>query len=253
MPASSDLIDQLETLVSEGRNPRTMNLDILPTLDMLRLINSEDQKVAIAIQGALEDIAEAVEKTVRSIRQGGRLIYIGAGTSGRLGVLDAVECRPTFSVPDSLVVGLIAGGESALTSAVEGAEDNAQAGKQDLIDLQLNHNDIVVGIAASGRTPYVIGALNYANEQACESVCVVCNPNSPLIEIAKTSICIEVGPECLSGSTRMKSGTAQKLVLNMLSTATMVKLGKVYENLMVDVNASNKKLEAPSYRTAYVG
>lgn len=246
--SKAELIEQLETLVSEDRNPNTMNLDTLSTYDLLKVINLEDQKVALAIKNALPDIVQAVDRIVASIEKGGRLIYLGAGTSGRLGVLDAVECRPTFSVSNELVIGLIAGGERALIHAVEGAEDESQAGIEDLKHIQLSEKDVLVGIAASGRTPYVLGAIEYANELACETICLVCNPKAPLMMVAKTSICINVGPECLTGSTRMKSGTAQKLVLNMLSTATMVKLGKVYENLMVDVHATNNKLEARAIR-----
>lgn len=245
---TSSLIEQLNSMVSEGRNPNTMNLDELSTFDLLSVINNEDKKVAASITPELANISKAVEFALSSLTNNGRLIYIGAGTSGRLGVLDAVECRPTFSVPDNLVVGLIAGGESALINAVEGAEDNKQLGADDLIDIQLSKQDTVVGIAASGRTPYVIGALEYANQLGCNTVSVVCNPKSPMLNVAKIGICANVGPECLSGSTRMKSGTAQKLILNMLSTATMVKLGKVYENLMVDVNATNKKLQARAIR-----
>ncbi|WP_371193718.1 N-acetylmuramic acid 6-phosphate etherase [Glaciecola sp. SC05] len=249
MPLSSHtLIQQLDTLVSEGRNPETMNLDTLTTQSLLGIINAEDQKVAHAVNAVLPEIAKAVDHIVNSLKKGGRLIYMGAGTSGRLGVLDAVECRPTFSVSDDLVIGLIAGGEKAIVHAVEGAEDNEQAGIEDLQRVHLDSRDIVVGIAASGRTPYVISALQYANELGCETVCLVCNPDAPLMRTAKTGICVNVGPECLTGSTRMKSGTAQKLVLNMLSTASMVKLGKVYQNLMVDVNASNKKLQARAIR-----
>jgi N-acetylmuramic acid 6-phosphate etherase len=245
---SALLIKQLDGMLSEGRNPRTMNLDTLSTHELLRVINDEDKTVAEAVAQALDNIAQGVDAIVSAFKHGGRLIYIGAGTSGRLGVLDAVECRPTFSVADNMVVGLIAGGERALIHAVEGAEDNKQQGIADLMDIELSAKDVVVGIAASGRTPYVIGALEYANQLGCHSVCVVCNPNSPLIELAKTAICLTVGPECLTGSTRMKSGTAQKLALNMLSTASMVKMGKVYENLMVDLNASNQKLEARAIR-----
>lgn len=246
--STADLIKQLDTLVSEGRNPDTMNLDTLDTQALLSVINQEDQKVAKAVHNVLPNIAQAVEHSVNSLKKGARLIYLGAGTSGRLGVLDAVECRPTFSVSDNVVVGLIAGGERALIHAVEGAEDDSQAGVDDLKSLSLSPEDTVVGIAASGRTPYVIGGLTYANELGCETVCLVCNPQSPLLETAKTGICVNVGPECLTGSTRMKSGTAQKLVLNMLSTAAMIKMGKVYQNLMVDVNASNQKLEARAIR-----
>lgn len=242
------IIKQLDTLVSEGRNPHTMNLDQLSTVELLRLINQEDQKVAEAVAKVLPQITKAVDFAVHGIQSGGRLIYIGAGTSGRLGVLDAVECRPTFSVSDNLVVGLIAGGERALIHAAEGAEDSEEGAIVDLQRIQLNENDIVVGIAASGRTPYVISALQYANSLGCKTVSLVCNPTSPMLALADAGICAEVGPECLTGSTRMKSGTAQKLVLNMISTATMVKLGKVYENLMIDLNASNKKLHARAIR-----
>lgn len=246
--SNADLIQQLDTLVSEGRNPHTMNLDKLSTYSLLKVINDEDQKVAEAVSLALPEIGQAVDQIVCGLKKGGRLIYIGAGTSGRLGVLDAVECRPTFSVSEHLVLGIIAGGERALINAVEGAEDDSQSGIDDLIAVSLNANDVVVGIAASGRTPYVIGALEYANSINCATICLVCNPQAPLLQVAKTGICVTVGPECLTGSTRMKSGTAQKLVLNMLSTASMVKLGKVYQNLMVDLNASNKKLVARAIR-----
>lgn len=246
--SSTDLIQELDSLVSEGRNLDTMELDTLSTASLLAVINNEDQKVAQAVKVALPDITRAVDTIVGSLKSGGRLIYIGAGTSGRLGVLDAVECRPTFSVSDNLVIGLIAGGEQALTHAIEGAEDDTQAGIDDLKRIDLTSHDVVVGIAASGRTPYVIGALQFANDAGAKTVCVVCNPKAPLMQVAKIGICVSVGPECLTGSTRMKSGSAQKLVLNMLSTATMVKLGKVYQNLMVDVNASNKKLEARAIR-----
>ncbi|MDT0595359.1 N-acetylmuramic acid 6-phosphate etherase [Glaciecola petra] len=245
---TQELIKQLDSLVSEGRNPHTMNLDTLSNSDLLTVINQEDQKVALAVEKALPQITQAVDFAYESLKNGGRLIYIGAGTSGRLGVLDAVECRPTFSVPDELVVGLIAGGESALIHSVEGAEDNPLAGKSDLANIALSAKDIVIGIAASGRTPYVIGALEYANQTGCHTVSLVCNPNSPMLDVCDVGICAEVGPECLTGSTRMKSGTAQKLVLNMISTASMVKLGKVYENLMIDVNASNQKLRARAVR-----
>lgn len=242
------LIEKLDTLVSEGRNPRTMQLDTLETSELLQAINKEDQTVALAVAKELPQITQAVDGIVQCLQNGGRLIYLGAGTSGRLGVLDAVECRPTFSVPDSLVIGLIAGGERALIHAVEGAEDSEQAGADDLRNIQFSSNDALVGIAASGRTPYVQGAIDYANSLNALSVALVCNPSSQMLTSAKIGICAEVGPECLTGSTRMKSGTAQKLVLNMLSTASMVKLGKVYENLMVDVNATNEKLHARAIR-----
>lgn len=243
-----NLIKQLDELVSEGRNPNTMELDTLSTNELVECINKEDQKVATAVSLALPQITQAVDIIVERIQQKGRLIYIGAGTSGRLGVLDAVECRPTFSVPDDLVIGIIAGGEKALIHAVEGAEDDKAAARKDLQAINLQKNDVVVGIAASGRTPYVISALEYAKSKNCAAISIVCNPKSSLLKIADIGICAHVGPECLTGSTRMKSGTAQKLILNTLSTAAMVKLGKVYENLMVDVNASNKKLQARAIR-----
>jgi N-acetylmuramic acid 6-phosphate etherase len=246
--STKGLIKQLEGLISEGRNPDTMQFDTLSTYELLNVINQEDQKVALAVAKTLPTITAAVNFAVDSIRSGGRLIYIGAGTSGRLGVLDAVECRPTFSVSDDLVIGIIAGGEKALIHAVEGAEDSKEDAFKDLQNIGLSHKDMLVGIAASGRTPYVISALEYAKSLGCKTASVVCNPKSPMLTIADAGICAQVGPECLTGSTRMKSGTAQKLILNMLSTATMVKLGKVFENLMIDVNASNQKLRARAIR-----
>ncbi|GLR72435.1 N-acetylmuramic acid 6-phosphate etherase [Agaribacter marinus] len=242
------LIDELDKLISEGRNPNTMTLDQLSTAHLVKTINDEDKKVAIAVEAALPQITKVVDLCTESFEKGGRLIYMGAGTSGRLGVLDAVECRPTFSVPDDMVVGLIAGGERALIHAVEGAEDDKHAGAEDLKAISLSKHDMVIGIAASGRTPYVIGGLHYANTLGCHTACVVCNPNAPLLEVAEIGICVTVGAECLTGSTRMKSGTAQKLVLNTISTASMVKIGKVYQNLMVDVNATNEKLVARATR-----
>ncbi len=232
----------LGILVSESRNPATMELDKLSTLAMLTCINDEDSKVPAAIRLVLPAIARAVELAAEALKQGGRLIYLGAGTSGRLGVLDASECPPTFGVPHGMVIGLIAGGPDALLKAVEGAEDDMTLGAKDLRDLQLTATDMVVGLAASGRTPYVIGALRYACELGCPTAAIVCNPDSPVAQEAQIVIAPVVGPEALTGSTRMKSGTAQKLVLNMLSTGAMVKLGKVYQNLMVDVKATNVKL-----------
>ncbi len=245
---SHTLLAELDRIVSEGRNPDTMDIDVLSTEGILARINHEDAKVAPAVASELPAIAEAVDIIVHQLQQGGRLIYTGAGTSGRLGILDAVECRPTFSVADSLVRGVIAGGETAITQAVEGAEDNQAQGQRDLEELDLTANDVVVGLSASGRTPYVLGALRYANQLGCATVGVACTPQAPVLQEAGTAICPEVGPECLTGSTRMKAGTAQKLVLNMLSTATMIRLGKTYENLMVDVNASNQKLHARAKR-----
>lgn len=245
---TSSLLEQLEHLVSEGRNPNTMQLDSMSTLDVLTTINNEDAMVPKAVSKAIPQIEKAVEFAIESFQQNGRLIYVGAGTSGRLGILDAVECRPTFSVPDDMVVGLIAGGEKALIHAVEGAEDSPSLAMEDLKNIQLSQKDTVIGIAASGRTPYVIGAIDYANNIGCKTASIVCNPSSILLTSANAGICVEVGPECLTGSTRMKSGTAQKLVLNMISTTAMIKMGKVYENLMVDVNATNEKLKARAIR-----
>jgi N-acetylmuramic acid 6-phosphate etherase len=209
---------------------------------MVTKFNQQDATVAEAVRLTLPDVAKAVDAAAASLSAGGRLIYLGAGTSGRLGVLDASECPPTFGVPHGLVVGLIAGGPGALLKAVEGAEDNAQLGVSDLQALELKPQDMVVGIAASGRTPYVIGALRYARQLGCHTAAVSCNPASPIAHEAEIAISPVVGPEALTGSTRLKSGTAQKLVLNMISTGAMVRIGKVYQNLMVDMQATNIKL-----------
>ncbi|MFA4104449.1 N-acetylmuramic acid 6-phosphate etherase [Serratia sp. IR-2025] len=232
----------LGALVSETRNPATMGLDEMSTLEMVRCFNQEDRKVPEAIEKVLPAIAQAVDLAAAALKAGGRLIYLGAGTSGRLGVLDASECPPTFGVPHGVVVGLIAGGPGALLKAVEGAEDDEALGEADLRALNLTAVDMVVGLAASGRTPYVIGALRYARGLGCPTAAISCNPDSPIAHEAQVAISPVVGPEALTGSTRLKSGTAQKLVLNMLSTGAMVKLGKVYQNLMVDVKATNVKL-----------
>ncbi|RLM26329.1 N-acetylmuramic acid 6-phosphate etherase [Brenneria alni] len=232
----------LGELVSETRNSATMDLDMLSTLEMMRVFNQEDQKVPEAIRQVLPAIANTVDLATAALKAGGRLIYLGAGTSGRLGVLDASECPPTFGVPHGLVVGLIAGGPGALLKAVEGAEDDPALGEADLIALHLTPDDMVIGLAASGRTPYVIGALRYARSVRCRTAAISCNPHSPIAQEAQIAISPVVGPEALTGSTRLKSGTAQKLVLNMISTGVMVKLGKVYQNLMVDVKATNVKL-----------
>ncbi|GKW43933.1 MULTISPECIES: N-acetylmuramic acid 6-phosphate etherase [Pectobacterium] len=242
----SDVTDgenlNLGKLVSETRNPATMALDQFSTLEMMHAFNQEDRKVPEAIAQVLPAIAEAVDLATASLQEGGRLIYLGAGTSGRLGVLDASECPPTFGVPHGLVIGLIAGGPGALLKAVEGAEDDPTLGEADLKALNLTAADMVVGLAASGRTPYVIGALRYARDVGCRTAAISCNPHSPIAQEAQVAISPVVGPEALTGSTRLKSGTAQKLVLNMISTGAMVKLGKVYQNLMVDVKATNVKL-----------
>ncbi|GHF83430.1 N-acetylmuramic acid 6-phosphate etherase [Thalassotalea marina] len=244
----SKLIEELQFMSSEGRNPDTMDLDLLDTTSLLAALNKEDHKVAFVVQQAIPEIALAVDEIVKAFGRGGRLIYIGAGTSGRLGVLDAVECPPTFTVTDKQVTALIAGGESAMYKAVEGAEDDPQLAITELKQKHLTKDDVVVGIAASGRTPYTISALKYAKEVGATAVGVACNPQSELLKEANIAICAEVGPEAITGSTRLKSGTAQKLILNMLTTASMVKTGKVYENLMVDVFASNEKLKARAIR-----
>ncbi len=239
-PTINELAKSLNKVVSEGRSPDTLDIDTLSTQGILTRLNNEDAKVANAVALQIPQIAKAVDAATISIKNGGRLIYIGAGTSGRLGILDAVECRPTFSVPDEMVVGVIAGGEKAVQHAVEGAEDNFDAGRTDLESLSLTQNDTVIGISASGRTPYVSGALEYARSLGCFTGAIACSPNATIFENADTVICPVVGPEALTGSTRMKSGTAQKLILNMISTSAMIKLGKTYQNLMVDVNATNE-------------
>lgn len=232
----------LGALVSERRHPATMDLDRMATLDMLALINEEDRQVPEAIRQVLPAIAQAVDVTAACMEAGGRLIYLGAGTSGRLGVLDASECPPTFGIAHGRVIGLIAGGPGALLKAVEGAEDDPAGGEADLAALSLTAQDMVIGLAASGRTPYVIGGLEYAHRIGCHTAAISCNPASPIARLAEIAISPVVGPEVLTGSTRLKSGTAQKLVLNMISTGAMVRLGKVYQNLMVDVKATNAKL-----------
>lgn len=234
---------QLRSLTTELRNEQTMNIDSANTLEILSMMNNEDLKVAIAVQEVLPEIKAAVECAYESLKKGGRLIYIGAGTSGRLGVLDAVECPPTFSTSPDTVIGLIAGGEKAFVRAVEGAEDKEEFGVADLKAIDLSADDTVVGIAASGRTPYVIGALRYAKQTGAKAVALSCNKDAKISEAADIGIEVVVGPEVVTGSTRMKAATAHKMVLNMISTTAMIKIGKVYENLMVDVNVSNHKLK----------
>ena len=238
------LLQQLNQLITEQRNPNSMQLDSLSAQELVALINREDQQVALAVEKCLPQIASAVEKIVAAFERGGRLVYMGAGTSGRLGVLDASECPPTYGVKPEMVVGLIAGGDYALRHPIEGAEDNVQQGQADLEEIDFSARDVLVGIAASGRTPYVLGALNYAKQLGATTVSIASNPNSKMAEVADIAIETVVGPEVLTGSSRMKSGTAQKLVLNMLTTASMVLIGKCYQNLMVDVQASNEKLKA---------
>lgn len=242
------LMAELEQLVSEARNPNSMAIDLLPTEEILRVMNREDALVPDAVARVIPQIARAVDEIVRAFRNGGRLIYIGAGTSARLGVLDASECPPTFSVPEGMVVGLIAGGPRAILHAVEGAEDDVEEGKRNLEEIGLTARDVVVGIAVSGRTPYVVGALTYGHAIGAKTVSLTCNPASTLAAMADIAISPVVGPEVVTGSTRLKSGTAQKLVLNMLTTASMIRIGKTYENLMVDLTISNQKLEARAVR-----
>ena len=246
--SEQNLLNSLETMLSEQRNPNTLHIDALSSLEVVTLLNHEDKQVAFAVEKNLPQIAQAVEHIVAAFQAGGRLVYMGAGTSGRLGVLDASECPPTFGVPSSMVVGLIAGGETALRNAVEGAEDNREAGEQDLRHIHFSRKDVLVGIAASGRTPYVIGGLQYAKQLGATTVSLVSNPNAVMSDIADIAITTAVGPEALTGSSRLKSGTAQKMVLNMLTTAAMIRLGKCYQNLMVDVQATNQKLKARAIR-----
>ena len=232
----------LTKLTTETRNDRTMNLDQMTPAELAAVMNEEDGNVVKAVKEVIPEIATAIEWATESLNRGGRIIYMGAGTSGRLGVLDAVECPPTFGVSPDLVVGLIAGGEGAFVKAVEGAEDSQTLGVQELKDLALNKNDIVIGLAASGRTPYVIHGLAYADSIGCKTVAIACNRQSDVGKAAQLAIEPVTGPEVLTGSTRLKAGTAQKMVLNMISTGSMVGFGKVYQNLMVDVQQTNEKL-----------
>ncbi|TDQ57595.1 N-acetylmuramic acid 6-phosphate etherase [Mesocricetibacter intestinalis] len=243
-----NLLTTLNTLITEQRNPASLQMDSLSAFELVRLINAEDQKVAKVLEQCLPQVAQAVEKISAAFAAGGRLIYIGAGTSGRLGVLDASECPPTFGVSAQQVKGIIAGGEGALRHAVEGAEDDPQAGIRDLREIDFNALDVLVGIAASGRTPYVLGALEYARGLGAVTVSLASNPGSAMSRLADIAIETPVGPEVLTGSSRMKSGSAQKMVLNMLSTASMALSGKCYQNLMVDVQATNEKLRARAVR-----
>ncbi len=238
----------LENLTTERRNEETFGLDEMSVAQAALLMNREDQKVAEAVSKELPSIEPVIEHTIRAFEKGGRLIYMGAGTSGRLGVLDAAECVPTFGVEAEMVVGLIAGGEDAMTVAVEGAEDSYELGEEDLVKLNLNENDMVIGIAASGRTPYVIGGLDYARSVGATTGTISCNKNAEISKHADFPIEVDAGPEFLTGSTRLKSGTAQKLILNMISTISMIGIGKVFNNLMVDVKPTNEKLVERSKR-----
>lgn len=238
----------LENLLTEKRNPYTMDIDKVSTLEMCMLLNEEDKRVPVAIRNVLPQIAQAIDEITLRLQKGGRLFYIGAGTSGRLGILDAVECPPTYSSDPEMVQGIIAGGYDAIFKAKEGAEDSLTLAKEDLIQHNFSANDCLVGIAASGRTPYVIGGLKYANELNALTVAISCSKNSLISKNAQIAIEALTGPEAITGSTRMKAGSAQKMILNMISTCTMIKLGKVYGNLMVDVKSSNEKLVARARR-----
>ena len=245
---TENLLQTLSTLITEQRNLNSMNVDSLSALEIVQLMNDEDKQVPLAIEKCLPQIAQAVERIVAAFQQGGRLVYIGAGTSGRLGVLDASECPPTFGVSPEMVKGIIAGGERALRHPIEGAEDSKAQAVFDLQTIHFSSKDVLVGIAASGRTPYVIGSLEYAKSLGSVTVSIASNPNSAMANIVDIAIDTVVGPEVLTGSSRLKSGTAQKLVLNMLTTASMILMGKCYQNLMVDVQASNEKLKARAIR-----
>jgi len=233
---------------SEQRNPRTAGLDTKSTLEIVRLLNREDRRVAVAVRRELPAIARAVDAIVRAFRSCGRLLYVGAGSSGRLGVLDAAECPPTFGVPRTMVQAIIAGGRRALTDAVEGAEDSPSQGAKAMAAKKVNRHDVVVGIAASGRTPYVLGALREARRRGAATVALMSGRRAPIAKYARVVIAPATGPEAVAGSTRMKAGTAQKLVLNMLSTAAMVRLGYVYDNWMINVALTNEKLRRRALR-----
>ncbi|WP_433587351.1 N-acetylmuramic acid 6-phosphate etherase [Providencia alcalifaciens] len=232
----------LSKMVTESRNEASTHIDQLSTLEMLQVINNEDKKVPLAVEKTLPQIAQLVDKVADAFQRGGRLIYSGAGTSGRLGILDASECPPTYGTPHEQVIGLIAGGHQAIFRAVENAEDKPELGEQDLKNINFNQNDVLVGIAASGRTPYVLGAMKYARALGATVAAISCNPDSPVSQAADIAITPIVGAEVVTGSSRMKAGTAQKLILNMITTGAMIRIGKVFGNLMVDVEATNAKL-----------
>lgn len=239
---------QLESLMTENRNEETLKIDTVSTIELVEMINKEDQKVTRAILTIKEEIAQAIDLIAQQFRNDGRLIYLGAGTSGRLGILDASECPPTFGVSFEQVQGVMAGGQKAMFKAVEGAEDKPSLAKEDLMQLNFSKNDVLCGIAASGRTPYVIGGLQYAQSMGAKTIGVTMNTQAPMLAFSDIKLAVPVGPEVIMGSTRMKAGTAQKLILNMLSTGAMIKTGKVYSNLMVDVQATNIKLVARARR-----
>jgi len=236
------LTEDLSLLITEKANGRTKDLDRLSTLEMVRLINEEDKKVAFAVETQLEAIAKAIDLVAEALEKGGHLIYLGAGTSGRLGVLDAVECPPTFGLDPTVIRGLLAGGEAAMFRSAEDLEDDEEQGARDVREAGVTSGDVLIGITASGRTPYTLGGVKEARRLGCKTIALTNNPNSPLAQLVDVVIAPVVGPEVLAGSTRLKAGTAQKMVLNMISTGVMVKLGKVYSNLMVDVRPTNRKL-----------
>lgn len=233
---------EINNITTEQRNKNTKNIDLVSTKEVITMINREDHKVSLAVEKEIEKIEVVVEKVLESFQKNGRLIYIGAGTSGRIGVLDASECPPTFGVSKNMVIGLIAGGEYALKNAVEHVEDDEEEAIKDLKQIKFNKNDILIGLAASGRTPYVLSAIKYANNQGANTACITTSENSELAKLAKYPIEVITGSEALTGSTRMKSGTAQKMVCNIITTTSMIKLGKAYENLMIDVKMTNEKL-----------
>lgn len=241
-------MERLDLLTTEQQNPNTLDIDVCSTKDVLTKINNEDQTIAIAVKNQLNNITALVDECVSCLKKGGRIIYVGAGTSGRLGILDASECPPTYGVSDEVVQGVIAGGIPAIFKAQEGAEDSKELAIEDLKQRQLSNNDIVIGLAASGRTPYVIGALEYAKSVGASTGSVCCVANAKISEHANYPVEVVTGPEVVTGSTRMKAGTATKLVLNMISTASMIKMGKVYHNYMVDVQPTNEKLEIRATR-----
>lgn len=246
---SKKLFDEISNLTTEEKNPLTIDIDIKPTSEILKLINNEDKKVAFAVEKELSYIEEAVEIIVTALKDGGRLLYFGAGTSGRLGIIDASECPPTFGTPKELIKGYIAGGNEAVFNTKEGAEDSEEKGKFDILKAKVTKKDVVCGIAASRRTPYVIGAIKKAKKIGAKTLYITSNPRKSFnIKEVDTAICADVGPEVIMGSTRMKSGTAQKMILNMLTTASMVRLGKVYENMMIDLQMTNNKLVERSKR-----
>lgn len=248
MPKSSRALIPKESRLTEQRNPASKNLDRMTAREIVELMNREDRKVALAVGREIPAIARAVDAIVAGIRKGGRLIYVGAGSSGRMAVLDAAECQPTFGTPPTLVQALIAGGGRAITQAVEGAEDDVRNAERELSTRKLTQNDVVVGVTASGTTPFVLAALKYARGRGATTAAITSNRRTPVARLAKIVIAAEVGPEVLTGSTRMKAGTAQKMVLNMLTTATMARLGRVYENLMIDVVLTNEKVAKRALR-----